>query len=174
MRPFQDSGFDVGRVLIRDTAEVMADQVTATLRRRRRHSHEHGLCHSSNRLGSYDEVEDYRRHNEYVITGYRMNYTWRQAFGSLWYMHNEVWNVWSHLVGCIVFIVIGIHSYYTWLAEGTVADKIFFLPWCIASVYCCFASSFFHLTDCLGEKWYQLGVRLDYTGIVALIPGSVS
>ena len=124
------------------------------------------------RLVRLEDIEVFRQYNTFIHSGYRVDFRWRDALGSLWYRHNELWNVWTHLGGAAFFVAVTLHSYATWLSDGVWEDWLFYLPYALASVYCCTASSFFHLTDCLGEGWYQLGVRLDYTGIVSLIVGS--
>jgi adiponectin receptor len=42
-------------------------------------------------------------HSEGVLTGYRINLSWRQILGSLFKLHNETVNIWSHLVGAVLF-----------------------------------------------------------------------
>jgi len=43
--------------------------------------------------------------NKYLLTGYRLNYnSWAQCFFSLFQMHNETLNVWTHLVGALIFL----------------------------------------------------------------------
>lgn len=42
--------------------------------------------------------------NKHIMTGYRINYTNIRAWMSLFEMHNESGNVWSHLLGCLFFI----------------------------------------------------------------------
>ena len=43
--------------------------------------------------------------NKYIMTGYRLNYdTHWKAFMSLFELHNETGNVWSHLLGALLFV----------------------------------------------------------------------
>lgn len=55
-------------------------------------------------IGTYHEADDYIKDNEYIETGYRINYTtvWR-TIKSLFVAHNETVNIWSHLIGVIAF-----------------------------------------------------------------------
>jgi len=39
----------------------------------------------------------------HIRTGYRHGYSFRQVVRSTFEWHNETWNVWTHLLGCILF-----------------------------------------------------------------------
>ena len=46
------------------------------------------------------------RFNPYILTGYRINFTTPiRAIKSILMLHNESFNVWSHLVGTIGFLL---------------------------------------------------------------------
>ena len=56
-------------------------------------------------LGKFEQIPKYFRHNESIKTGYRLNCnTLSKAFKSLFILHNESVNIWSHLFGAIFFI----------------------------------------------------------------------
>ena len=43
--------------------------------------------------------------NKYIETGYRIGYnTYYKAFMSLFELHNETGNVWSHIIGALIFM----------------------------------------------------------------------
>ena len=42
--------------------------------------------------------------NDYIVGGYRFNYSYWQASKSLFQLHNETINVWTHLLGNLVFL----------------------------------------------------------------------
>jgi predicted membrane channel-forming protein YqfA (hemolysin III family) len=47
------------------------------------------------------------RKNKHIVSGYRLHhYTYRDALNSLFTIHNESINVWSHLLGAFFFIAI--------------------------------------------------------------------
>ena len=52
------------------------------------------------------------RDNEYILTGYRCGY--QGVFGNngvlktLFIWHNETVNVWSHLIGVIIFVILAL------------------------------------------------------------------
>src|SRR3989338_7601374 len=94
------------------------------------------------RLVRLEDIEGFRQYNTFIHSGYRVDFRWRDALGSLWYRHNELWNVWTHLGGAAFFVAVTLHSYATWLSDGVWEDWLFYLPYALASVYCCTASSF--------------------------------
>lgn len=57
------------------------------------------------RIGKKEDAEKWQIGNKYIETGYRIGYdSHYKAFMSLFELHNETGNVWSHLIGCLVFV----------------------------------------------------------------------
>jgi len=57
-------------------------------------------------IGRYDQYPVNLRDNEWLTTGYRCEFnTWADIWRSLFMWHNETVNVWSHMLGCIGFII---------------------------------------------------------------------
>ncbi|KAI3578369.1 hemolysin-III related-domain-containing protein [Fusarium oxysporum f. sp. albedinis] len=103
----------------------------------------------------WDDLPAWRRDNAFILSGYRQSHgSYAHSFRSLFYLHNESVNIWSHLLGAIVF-----------LASAAYVDRVVRPRYESASsadvlVFACFFG---------GAVW---GNKLDYTGIVALIVGS--
>ena len=58
-------------------------------------------------IGKYEEAPDYLRDNEYIKNGYLLNCnTIKLVLRSLFVCSNETVNVWSHLIGCIISIIL--------------------------------------------------------------------
>ena len=56
------------------------------------------------KLGTYEEAPKYLQDNEYIKEGYVINCTtFKKTLRSLFILHNESVNVWSHLIGAISF-----------------------------------------------------------------------
>ncbi|MES1909384.1 MAG: hypothetical protein MHM6MM_002131 [Cercozoa sp. M6MM] len=53
-----------------------------------------------------DEVPHYLRDNPNIKRGYRANYCFRKCFRSLFTLHNELLNIWSHLLGFACFVTL--------------------------------------------------------------------
>ncbi|OMJ66997.1 hypothetical protein SteCoe_35968 [Stentor coeruleus] len=58
------------------------------------------------KIGSWNELNEHEfiKDNEYIRHGYRMNFnSSRKILNSLFMIHNETANVWSHLLGVLIF-----------------------------------------------------------------------
>ncbi|PIA25857.1 hypothetical protein AQUCO_10600004v1 [Aquilegia coerulea] len=64
----------------------------------------HQLMSKCYNLVSYRELPDYMKDNEFIINHYRANWPLKVAFFSLFRWHNETLNVWTHLIGFVVFL----------------------------------------------------------------------
>ncbi|XP_057538570.1 heptahelical transmembrane protein ADIPOR1-like [Amaranthus tricolor] len=56
------------------------------------------------KLVSYKELPGYMKDNEFIHKYYRVEWPFKQAFFSLFQWHNETINVWSHLLGFLLFV----------------------------------------------------------------------
>jgi hypothetical protein len=52
-------------------------------------------------LFHWNELPDYLKDNEFIRTGYRANTGFHGSLKSLFRLHNESGNVWTHLVGAL-------------------------------------------------------------------------
>lgn len=51
-------------------------------------------------LGTLEEAPEYTISNIYILTGYRINFNkFRYIIKSLFMIHNETLNIWTHIVG---------------------------------------------------------------------------
>jgi hypothetical protein len=58
-------------------------------------------------LGTIDEAPSWQTAGYFLETGWRINFnTWSKAFKTLFMIHNETVNVWSHLVAALFFIAL--------------------------------------------------------------------
>ena len=53
-------------------------------------------------IGRKKEAPQWHIYNENLRTGYRINYKWSQIIDSLFELHNETINIWTHLIGCFI------------------------------------------------------------------------
>ena len=57
-------------------------------------------------IGRAEEADEFLVTNKYIKSGYRINYTtWQSILWSVFEVHNESMNVWTHLVGFIVCFI---------------------------------------------------------------------
>jgi adiponectin receptor len=58
-------------------------------------------------IGKYSNAPDYLKDNEYIKNGYLINcHTFKMVFRSLFVCSNETINIWSHLIGCFMSILL--------------------------------------------------------------------
>ncbi|XP_076923228.1 heptahelical transmembrane protein 1-like [Bidens hawaiensis] len=56
------------------------------------------------RLLRFEELPEYMKDNEFILNYYRADWPLKQALVSLLRWHNETLNVWTHLIGFVVFL----------------------------------------------------------------------
>ena len=58
-------------------------------------------------IGSYSEAPDYLKDNEFIKSGYLINCnSFKLVLRSLFVCSNETINIWSHLIGCIISVLL--------------------------------------------------------------------
>ncbi|KAI9312945.1 hemolysin-III related-domain-containing protein [Dichotomocladium elegans] len=124
------------------------------------------------RLLQYHELPKEWQENEYVLSGYRFYETHRDCLKSIFMLHNETLNIWSHLIGFIFFSCFSVFVFNHRFPEASTSDQLMFGTFCIAALKCLFCSSLYHTYVC-HHKHKTLAATLDYIGIAFLIAASV-
>ncbi|SPQ99659.1 unnamed protein product (mitochondrion) [Plasmodiophora brassicae] len=57
-------------------------------------------------LHQYSQVPAWLRDNPYIQGGYRVHFSWRLCLQSIFRLHNETLNVWTHLIGFFIFVLL--------------------------------------------------------------------
>ncbi|SCU80920.1 LADA_0B10220g1_1 [Lachancea dasiensis] len=131
---------------------------------------------SKRRLYKWSEIPEWQRDNEHIISGYviETNSLWA-CLDSLFYLHNETVNVYSHLLPGICFFLVIVFNFYvlerfetTSLIDYCVIDFFF-----LGAFTCLMMSSLFHCLKCHSLEIAIFGNKLDYLGIVVLIVSSM-
>ena len=133
----------------------MAVNDEPSLRRRRGSSPNTGLLNKaksveqtieSTLLLAWDHLEEWRRDNAFIISGYRpTSNSYLGSFSSLFYLHNESVNIWTHLLGSILFTALGMAAFYSY--EKLIAPRYSTATWTDTLVFGCFFTGAFL---CLG------------------------
>ncbi|XP_074274020.1 heptahelical transmembrane protein 1-like [Silene latifolia] len=63
-----------------------------------------GKHKTGRKLVSYDELPQYMKDNEFIHNYYRAEWSLKHAFFSLFQCHNETLNIWTHLLGLLLFV----------------------------------------------------------------------
>eukprot|EP00164_Ancoracysta_twista_P002646 GFYU01003521.1.p1 GENE.GFYU01003521.1~~GFYU01003521.1.p1 ORF type:complete len:299 (+),score=39.47 GFYU01003521.1:126-1022(+) len=123
----------------------------------------------------FEKIPDHMKDNPHIHHGYRVNYTFLESLMSLFTVHNELINVWTHLVAFFYFAYLAWWNYLEGIAhpEDTVSSLRM-----VISMYCAFGcftflfSSVFHLLVSMEKDVALIFAKLDYSGIVIQILGS--
>ncbi|KAG0169363.1 hypothetical protein DFQ30_003710 [Apophysomyces sp. BC1015] len=112
--------------------------------------------------------------NEYVLSGYRFYQNSRDCLKSIFMLHNETINIWSHLLGFIFFAGLSIYGFHRHFPEASISDRTVFMTFCGAALKCLFCSSIYHTFICHSRTNVKaFTATLDYIGISFLITASV-
>eukprot|EP00249_Psilotum_nudum_P018080 c26629_g1_i3 orf=463-1626(-) len=61
-------------------------------------------------LVDFHSCPDYLRDNEYILAYYRADWPLKQTLLSMFTIHNETLNIWTHLVGFVLFLCLTIYT----------------------------------------------------------------
>eukprot|EP01129_Flabellula_baltica_P009503 TRINITY_DN3890_c0_g1_i1.p1 TRINITY_DN3890_c0_g1~~TRINITY_DN3890_c0_g1_i1.p1 ORF type:complete len:287 (-),score=25.39 TRINITY_DN3890_c0_g1_i1:424-1284(-) len=129
-----------------------------------------GLCVSHIEKGN---VPDYRK-IPYIMSGYRLSYNKKACVKSLCQAHNETVNIWTHLVGCLIWMYMGythpIYYYRNGYPLGVVAFSALFFFGCVVAIG---SSCLFHLMNCINYEYHEKLKQLDFIGISTTIIGCI-
>ncbi|KAI9316248.1 hemolysin-III related-domain-containing protein [Dichotomocladium elegans] len=130
---------------------------------------------TKHRLLSWEELPNWLRDNIFITSGYRQPQgSYVGCLKSLFYLHNESVNIWSHLFGLFLFLGLGIHFLWARPFEDNLKtlDYVYFYCFIAGAMVCLGFSGFFHCFSCHSEPVAAQWNRCDYAGIVTLTVGS--
>ena len=116
--------------------------------------------------------------NEYLQCGHRPQLnSFKECFKSIFGIHSETGNIWTHLIGFVAFITVAIIFYVKplcdqWHTDVPLREKLMFLFFFVGAILCLGMSSLFHTVCCHSEHVSKLFNKLDYVGISLLTVGS--
>lgn len=124
-------------------------------------------------LVHHHHLPDWLQDNEYLLFGHRLPLnSFRACFKSVFQIHTETGNIWTHLLGMIAFISIAAYTlssrYIDWMWQDITVHSIFFG----GAILCLTFSWVFHTVFCHSENVNRLFSKLDYCGIALLTVGS--
>ncbi|VDO21156.1 unnamed protein product [Brugia timori] len=122
---------------------------------------------------NFELLPEWLQDNEYLRTGHRPPLpSFGSCFKSIFSLHTETGNIWTHMYGCLAFI--GAAAWFLTRPSTLVQseDKIVFGTYFVGAVACLGLSFAFHTVQCHSAGVGKLFSKLDYTGITLLIVGS--
>lgn len=120
----------------------------------------------------YEDAPEYQKTNPYIRSGYRETQNWRQCLLSVLQFHNETLNIWTHLLG---FVVFGGLLFWDWYSPPTsVTWQDFAVILTIITCYqaCMILSAIYHTFTSHSRETSSFCLTLDLAGIAASITAS--
>jgi adiponectin receptor len=122
---------------------------------------------------NFHNLPQWLQDNDFLHTGHRPPLNSFQAcFQSIFRIHTETGNIWTHLLGCIAFFVMTLYFASRPEEELSFQDKLVFIIYFIGAITCMGFSFVFHTVHCHSETVGKFFSKLDYCGIAILIMGS--
>ncbi|XP_032828190.2 adiponectin receptor protein 1 isoform X2 [Petromyzon marinus] len=123
----------------------------------------------------FDLLPSWLQDNDYLLQGHRPPMpSFRACFSSIFRIHTETGNIWTHLIGFVLFLSLGV----VYMLRPNMAfvaplqEKVVFGAFFVGAVLCLCFSWLFHTVYCHSEKVSRTFSKLDYSGIALLIMGS--
>ena len=127
-------------------------------------------------IASKDDIPGWLRDNDFIIHGHPMpTYSYRRSLRLWQCLHMESVNIWTHLVGSLAFLALGVHLYlYTSVSRSlhpdlhdTFAFGISFL----AATVCFSLSTTFHTLRSHSYNVHHFWGKMDILGVCVLALG---
>lgn len=125
------------------------------------------------KLLSSEEIPEWCQDNEYIIKGYRkceMGYIY--YLKSIFQLHNETFNIWTHLLGALLFIGLTIYTFGYHIVSNYWGDFIAIGVFLFTVIFCFSTSFIMHCLYPMSEETCNCLLKADYFGISLLILGS--
>jgi len=125
------------------------------------------------RAQHFDLLPDWLQDNEFLHRGHRPPLpSFAVCFQSIFKLHTETGNIWTHLYGCLAFIGLALFFYTRSNFLVGWQEKVVFSFFFFGAVFCLGFSFSFHTVQCHSVNVGKLFSKLDYSGITMLIVGS--
>jgi len=128
---------------------------------------------------SHLELPDWLRDNEYLSHGHRPQLpSFKQCFSSMFRLHTETGNIWTHLIGFVLFVItmcaifVRPHIAISFKYPNGWEEYLVFGAFFMGAILCLLFSWLFHTVYCHSARVHTVFSRLDYSGIAFLIVGS--
>ncbi|VDM58493.1 unnamed protein product [Angiostrongylus costaricensis] len=122
---------------------------------------------------NFEYLPEWLQDNEYLRTGHRPPLpSFSSCFKSIFALHTETGNIWTHMYGCVAFIGVAFWFLSRSSTQIQFMEKLIFSTYFIGAILCLGMSFIFHTVACHSDSVGKLFSKLDYTGITMLIVGS--
>ena len=126
----------------------------------------------------YDQLPQWMKIDPYIRLGYRRQLnSFYECFKSLFYLHNEFVNIWSHLLPAIVYCILVLKpDLYAFPSsfKVTTTDMVILRLHLLCTVCCLLFSALYHCTNSHSEHISRYFLKMDYLGILLGVMGTNS
>lgn len=123
---------------------------------------------------AFASLPQWLQDNDYLRKGHRPPLpSFLECFKSIFRIHTETGNIWTHLLGQVAFIGLAVYFMTRPSTEIDIQEKMVFMTFFAGAIVCMCMSFIFHTVNCHQNKFIgQVFAKLDYCGIAFLIVGS--
>ncbi|XP_059150574.1 adiponectin receptor protein-like [Physella acuta] len=124
-------------------------------------------------VAHHHTLPDWLKDNDFLLRGHRVpTNSFMACFKSIFRIHTETGNIWTHLLGMIAFL--GIAAYFLTRPSIEIQwqEKAVFSAFFMGAILCLGFSWVFHTVYCHSERVGRFFNKLDYCGIALLTIGS--
>uniref|UniRef100_T1J215 Adiponectin receptor n=1 Tax=Strigamia maritima TaxID=126957 RepID=T1J215_STRMM len=167
---------EVGALLCSDDLGVDDDDVDMSVASRAAEQAEQlvrKVWEVSWKVTHFQSLPKWLQDNDFLVKGHRPPLpSFYACFKSIFRVHTETGNIWTHLLGCVAFI--GVATYFLTRPSIEIQwqEKAVFATFFAGAIVCLGLSFTFHTVHCHSERVGKLFSKLDYCGIALLIIGS--
>lgn len=117
---------------------------------------------------TYEDAHPWLKKNKHLKSGYRHNHnTLPKILKSLTTAHNDLLNIWTHLIEVIFFFSYTLYFYLTTKKQNITLIPMYLFFVASLFLFCC--SSLYHLMRAHSDGKYLLFRKMDYFGISCAI-----
>lgn len=121
-------------------------------------------------LTRIEDVPGWLVYNEGVHSGYRRwNVSAFAALRSLFQVHNETGNIWTHMLGLLGFAALGHHTLAHGIPEARPLERLAIAAMLAGVIVCMLFSVIYHTFNSVSRPVHDALLRLDYTGITVQV-----
>ncbi|XP_058128121.1 progestin and adipoQ receptor family member 3 [Anopheles coustani] len=118
-----------------------------------------------NKVVCYEEAPEHLQFNPFIRTGYRTYLSVRLCLESMFWWTNETVNIWSHVFGLFVFLLLAYYDTAMLQIQATTVDKVIVGMLLCAFQLCMIFSSIYHTFSCHSASSYDRLLAFDLFGI---------
>lgn len=124
-------------------------------------------------LVSHRELPAWLQNNEYLVRHHRPPlYSYKSCLRSVFSIHSETGNIWTHIIGALGFAVFSAYFFTSPVLNLDWAGSAVFGLYFVGAVTCLGLSATYHTLNCHSPDVCDLFCKMDYCGITILILGS--